>query len=63
MRVYFVLRGKKIRSTSYKDVDIFFLKEKSRSTSYKDIDLFCFKKNNCSHANLLTFKKKIITII
>ena len=53
----------KFRSTLYKDADLFFFKKKFRSTSYKDADLFCFKKNNCSHANLLTFKKKIITII
>ena len=60
------LYWEKLRSTSYKDVDILFFIflywEKLRSTSYKNVDLFCFKKNNSSHANLLTFKKKIITI-
>ena len=56
------LYWEKLRSTSYKDADLFLYWEKFKSTSYKDVDLFCFKKNNCSHANLLTFKKKIITI-
>ena len=37
----------------------FCIEKKFKSTSYKDADLFCFKKNNCSHANLLAFKKKI----
>ena len=55
---------KKFKSTSYKDADLFCFKKNFRSTYYKDVDLFFFffKKNNCSHANLLKFKKKIITI-
>ena len=56
------LYWEKFRSTSYKDVDLFLYWEKFRSTFNNDADLFCFKKNNCSHANLLAFKKKIITI-
>ena len=62
MQISFCIE-KKFRSTSHKDADMFCFKKKFRSTSYKDADLFCFKKNNCSHANLLVFKKKIITII
>ena len=56
------LYWEKFRSTSYENADLFLYWEKFRSTSYKDVDLFCFKKNNCSHADLLTFKKNIITI-
>ena len=52
------LYWEKLRSTSYQDADLFLYWEKFRSTSYKDADLLFFKKNNCSHANLLTFKKK-----
>ena len=62
MQISFCIE-KKFRSTSHKDADMFCFKKKFRSTPYKDANPFCFKKNNCSHANLLTFKKKIITII
>ena len=62
MQISFCIE-KKFNSTSYKDADMFCFKKKFRSTPYKDANPFCFKKNNCSHANLLTFKKKIITII
>ena len=61
MQISFCIE-KKFNSTSYKDADMFCFKKKFRSTPYKDANPFCFKKNNCSHANLLTFKKKIITI-
>ena len=56
------LYWEKFRSTSYKDVDLFLYWEKFRSTFNNDANLFFFKKNNCSHANLSAFKKKIITI-
>ena len=49
----------KVRSTSYKDADLFLFQETPRSTPNKNVDLFYFKKKNCSHVNLLTFKKKI----
>ena len=54
---------KKFKSTSYKDTDLFRFKKKVDLHLTKMQILFCYKKNNCSNANLLTFKKKIITII
>ena len=47
MQISFCLR--KLRSTSYKDADMFCFKKKFRSTSHKDADLFCFKKNSDPH--------------
>ena len=52
----------KVRSTSYKDADLFYFEKKVRSTSYKDTDLFLFWEKELFTCRLLTFKKEIITI-
>ena len=40
----------------------YFISRKFISKPNKDVDLFYFKNKNCLHADLLTLKKKIITI-